>query len=127
MAPVNFNDSTVCVLADLYKCNDGWNIPLKKNLLKNFKGMNSVQVYIGLFRNKACNMHINVGGREAGQQWCQTVSSWFCFQCRMLRHLFNENLDYEQTFQNLHTCPISSHSNSGWKIRVFWQVFSSWN
>lgn len=45
------------------------------HLKKNFKGMNSVQVYIGLFRNKACNMHINVGGREACQQWCQTVSS----------------------------------------------------
>lgn len=37
--------------------------------------MNSVQVYIGLFRNKACNMHINEGGREACQQWCQTVGT----------------------------------------------------
>lgn len=66
--------------------------------------MNSVQVYIGLFRNKACNMHINEGGREAGQQWCQTVGTWSCFQCRMLGHLLNENLDYEQTWTNLSDC-----------------------
>lgn len=70
-------------------------------------------LYMGLFRNKACNMHINVGEREACWIGVRLAVHDFVFNTECWDILFNENLDCEEIVQDLHTCPISSHSTFG--------------